>query len=84
MRFACFLCSLSFGEMASFFGGTYPVFLPSKAVLRIVLTLGMAASGAKRDLEIPERVNLERPAWMHYDRSIRGLDDGRTGDAVAR
>src|SRR5215469_11285221 len=84
MRLACLRWSLSFGEIDSFLGGTYPVFLPSKATVRIVLTFGMAASLRKCDLEIAERIDLERAAGVHDRRGIGRLDNGRSGDAVAR
>src|SRR5712692_1293131 len=59
------------------------MFLPSKTASFISLTLGMA-SLPEVDFEIPERVDLQRPARMHDDRGVGRLDYRRTLDAVAR
>src|SRR5215472_6747550 len=89
MLLTCFFCSLSLGEIESFFGGTYPDFLPSNTVF-MALSFGMIgsvirrASVAKRDFEIAERVHLERAPRVHDYRRVGGFDDRWTGDAIAR
>src|SRR5437879_283633 len=83
MLFAPFRCSLSLGEMESFLGGTYPLFLPSKTASFISLTLGMALF-PEIDFEIPEHVDFQRSARVHDDRGVGRLDDGRAPDRVPR
>src|SRR5260370_20549770 len=58
------------------------MFLPSKTASFISLTLGML-SLPEIDFEIPERVDVERPARMHHDRGVGRLDHRRALDEVA-
>src|SRR6266550_542395 len=73
--------------MESFLRGTYPVFLPSKTVSFVSLTLNIACLrfvALKMDFEIAECIDLERTARMHDDGGVGGLDNRGTNDAIPR